>query len=191
MKIFFPILSILIAVLIFIYAINPLYAEVTSLKSDILVYNTALDNSTSLQRTEDELLTTYNSILEKDKDRLSILLPDSVNNIQLILQIERIANIHNMPVKDFKFDQVTSAQKGASIVATSVSTDNRPYGVFPIQFTTEGTYKDFALFLKALEANLRLADIKEVSFVVPGPVEGKTDSNIYKYSMKVETYWLK
>jgi hypothetical protein len=200
MKIIFPILSILIAILTFIYAINPFYKDVSLLKSDIVVYNAALDNSTDLQKKEDELIKSYNSIREVDKNRLNSLLPNEVNNIQFILEIERIANIHNMPIKDIKFDQVKAAP-GASIVTSGVPTDSRPFGVFPIQFTTEGNYSDFTLFLKDLETNLRLADLRSVSFVVPAATStdtnittatiGAVDPNIYKYSLKLETYWLK
>ncbi|MFA6355047.1 MAG: hypothetical protein WCW65_01310, partial [Candidatus Paceibacterota bacterium] len=62
------------------------------------------------------------------------------------------------------------------------------------EFTTEGDYDSFVLFLKDLEFNLRLADVKSISFVVPDssgkPVSG-VDPNVYRYSLKVETYWLK
>lgn len=195
MKIIFPILFILLSVVAFMFGVNPFYKEVSAIKSDIEVYNTALDNSTALQKTEDALIKSFNEIKDEDKDRLNKLLPTSVNNIQLILEIERIANQHNMPIKDLKFDPLRKkTTTTGGVVSAIASNDTRPYGVFPIEFTTEGDYNSFVSFLKDLETNLRLVDIRNVTFTVP-TVGAKNQEginpNIYKYTLKVETYWLK
>lgn len=200
MKLIFPILFTLLSVAAFIFGVNPFYKDVKSLRSDIIVYNTALSNSTNLQKTEDSLIKAYNEIRNEDKDRLSKFLPSTVNNIQFILEIERIANLHNMPIKDIKFQTMkkNATPENSNIVVSETEEDNRPYGVFPIGFTTEGDYDSFVSFLKDLEYNLRLIDVKSVSFSIPDPAvtnikgaETPVDSNIYKYSLEVETYWLK
>ena len=193
MKLILPILFIGIEVLAFIFGVNPWYNDVSSLRVEISDYNTALNNSAELQKAEDSLITKYNGIKQSDKDRLNSLIPNSVNNIQFILEVERLANLHNMPIKDLKFEASKQASSGS---VAQVGTDNKPYGVFPLEFSTEGSYDTFVLFLKDLESNLRLVDVKSISFNVPtGDVTVKNtdglDPNIYKYSVKVETYWLK
>jgi hypothetical protein len=196
MKIILPILLILISIVVFIFGVNPWYKDVTALKADILVYNKALSSSTELQKTEDSLITSYNEIKQVDKDRLSNFLPNSVNNIQFILEIERIASLHNMPVKNIKFESVKkdATPTNANTIISEDTAAQKEYGVFPIEFTTEGTYASFLPFLKDLEYNLRLADVKSVSFTVPDQsikaVAG-VDPNVYQYILKVETYWLK
>jgi len=192
MKFIFPILFVSFSIVAFVFGVNPLYKDVKDLKSEIVVYNTALDNSTNLQKTEDSLIAAYNNIKQVDKDRLGNLLPSSVNNIQFILELERIANLHSMPIKDIKFEASKRVAQDPNTVS-SASTDSRLYGVFPLEFSTEGTYDSFVVFLKDLESNLRLVDIKSISFVVPDALLKNTDvnPNIYKYSLKVETYWLK
>lgn len=193
MKFIFPILFISFAVLAFIFGVNPWYQDVKELKSEIAVYNTALDNSTNLQKAEDELIASYNSIKQVDKDRLGSFLPSSVNNIQFILELERIANLHSMPIKDIKFEAMRKSSTSTNTVVSSASADNRPYGVFPLDFTTEGSYDSFLLFLKDLESNLRLVDVKAVSFTPPDTSvkAAEINPNIYRYTLKVETYWLK
>lgn len=193
MKFIYPILFILISIVIFIFGVNPLYKDVSEYRADIAVYNGALDNSTDLLKTEDSLIKSYNEIKEVDRDRLSKFLPSSVNNIQFILEVERIANLHGMPIRDIKFETVRkdSAVIDPNIIVAEDPVDNLPYGIFPIEFTLEGKYDSFLLFLKDLEYNLRLVDIKSVSFSVPSGTEKETDPNIYSYSLKVETYWLK
>lgn len=200
MKIILPILFTLISIAAFIFGVNPLYKEVKELKSSILVYDTALSNSTNLQKIEDSLIGSYNEIKSEDKDRLNKFLPTSVNNIQFILEVERIANLHNMPIKDVKFDVVKKEESNmdsSNIVISQNTEDEKPYGVFPLSFVTEGDYNSFNLFLKDLERNLRLSDIKSISISIPD-VSNLTnkdaayvDPNIYRYTLEVETYWLK
>ncbi len=197
MRLLLPIILILASVLTFIFGVNPWYKDVSDLRSEINVYNEALNNSTSLQKTQDDLLKQYNEISQADKDRLEDFLPSSVNNIEFILEIERIASLQGMPIKDIKFEtikKIDPTQSGNTVTSETAS-DSRKYSVFPLGFTTEGTYDQFLRFLKDLEYNLRLVDVKSISFTVPEDTGGKPvdglDSNVYRYVVKVETYWLK
>ena len=166
-------------------------------------YNIALNNSTELQKTRDSLIETYKNVTKEDKDRLTHLLPSTIDNIGLILEIEKIANLHGMPIGNIKFE-TTSLESQVSpttdniVVAESDPAANLPYGVFPMEFVIEGKYETFISFLKDLEHNLRLVDVKAISFDVPttttttSQVAGTTnDSSIYSYTLKVDTYWLK
>lgn len=195
MKFIFPILFVLISILIFIFGVNPIYKDVSLLRSGIATYNQALGNSAELQNKQDVLLKAYNEIKQEDKNRLKSLLPDSVNNIGLIIEIERIAIIHGMPIKDIKFEakKKDGAPIDPNVIVAETAVDNRPYGVFPIEFSTDGKYDNFVLFLKDLEYNLRLVDVKSVSFSVPDATKviEAGDPNIYHYTLKIETYWLK
>ncbi len=197
MKLLFPILFTLMAVATFILGVNPLFNSVKDLKVDIAKYNTALSNSTNLQKTEDALIKSYNEIKNEDKDRLNKLLPGTVNNIQFILEIERIANLHNMPIRDVKFDPKNKDNTpiGESVIASDNPEDDKPYGIFPISFSTEGDYDSFVSFLRDLEHNLRLVDIKSISFSVSDPTSSilkeSLNPNSYRYLLEVETYWLR
>lgn len=176
------------------FGTNKFYKDVSSLKSDISTYNLAVDNSTDLKNKEDSLLTSYNEIKQEDKDRLNNLIPNNVNSIEFILEVERIANLHGMPIKDIKFEtKKKSTPVDPNVIVSETEVDKLPYGVFPVEFTTEGKYDSFLLFLKDLEYNLRLVDVKSISFEVldKDKVLAGADPNVYTYSLKVETYWLK
>jgi|GEM_PF-169158 len=223
MKLILPILFLIISVGLFFLVIDPAYLDIKELNANIATYDTALSNSTELQKTRDSLIGTYKNIKIEDKDRLEHFLPSSVNNIELILEIEKIANLKNMPIKDIKFDnkdlgdsgmeQSASAPAGGGeapktteVISAKSKTESLPYGIFEMEFKVEGKYDTFVSFLKDLERNLRLVDIKSISFTVPDPAsektntqasttntkEGKTiDPNIYTYTLKIQTYWLK
>ena len=183
----------------FFAIVNPLYNEVSGLRTDLAIYNTALDNSTELQKTRDSLVDKYKNIKQEDKDRLEHFLPNTVNNIKFILEIEQLANLHNMPITNIKFDpqklQSSAIPNGGNIIAANDPSSALPYGSFPIEFTTEGNYETFIIFLKDIEHNLRLVNVKSISFTVPSVASlgssGSSDSGAYTYSLKIETYWLK
>lgn len=200
MKFIFSISLIIISGALFFMVVNPLYGDVSKLRTEVATYNVALDNSKQLQETRDHLVDTYKHIKQEDRDRLEHFLPNTVNNIKFILEVERIANLHSMSIKDIKFavekpaQTVTTAGGTSTVITASDPSNAVPYGTFPIEFSTQGNYDTFVLFLKDLEHNLRLVDVKSVAFSIP-VVTGKetvpVDPNIYTYSLKVETYWLK
>jgi len=194
MKLISSILFIVITVVIFFVAIDPIYEDVKQLRTDVSTYNVALDNSTELQKTRDSLIETYKNLKQEDKDRLAHFLPSTIDNIELILEIEKIANIHGMPIGNINFEAKNLGNEDKqsadnNVVVESTPDDNLPYGVFPMEFTIEGDYNTFISFLKDLEENLRLIDIKSIAFSVPDSGAGST--NIYSYTFKIETYWLK
>lgn len=206
MKLILPISFLIISGVLFFVFINPTYGDVKQLRTDVSTYNIALNNSTELQKTRDSLIETYKNIKKEDKERLDHFLPSTINNIELILEVEKIASLHGMPVKDIKFDSMSVGVKDKStdtlntddsiITAEKNPKDYLPYGIFPVSFVVEGDYDTFVSFLKDLEHNLRLVDIKSVSFSVPSIVtttqgSNNTNPNIFSYSLNVETYWLK
>lgn len=198
MKLFLPVSFIIIAVILFITIVNPLYKDVSKLRSDISDYNLALNNSTDLQKTQDSLIEKYKGIKQTDKDRLNTFLPNTVNNIRFILEVEKIASIYNLELKNLKFqtEQPQADTTDKKIGSTSNgSGTSLAYGVFPVEFSVDTDYNTFLLFLKDLELNLRLIDVKSISFNIPSPSSSKTTDttkpNTYSFSLKMQTYWLK
>ena len=207
MKLFSSIIFLAISLVIFFVFIDPIYGEIKQLKADVSAYNIALSNSTELQKTRDSLINIYKEVKTEDKERLAHFLPSSIGNIDLILEIEKIANLHGMPIGNIKFDSsknlvgnkdTTSNNSTDNIIrAENSELDNLPYGIFPMEFIIEGRYETFISFMKEVEKNLRLVDIKSVSFNVPQQSSGgdgggiSADPNVYSYTLKVETYWLK
>lgn len=201
MRFFFPLLALLISGTVFFLVIQPWYGDVTQLRSDVAAYSTALDNSAYLQKTQSTLLDQYKNVQPDDKARLENFLPNTVDNIQFILQVEQLANLYSMPIKNIKFDTPKAdssdpaSSTNGSILVAGGPTANLPYGTFTLEFETQGTYAQFNSFLKDLEHNLRLVDVKSLSFIVPPPVKGAPvagmDPNVYNFTLKVDTYWLK
>lgn len=193
MRNIYPIILIILTGIIFFLAIDPFYKQVKTIKEDIVTYDDALNNSKELQKSRDSLLAIYNNIEKEDMERLNHFLPDNIGNIELILEIEKIANLNGMPMGDIQFDARTL--DGEDKNDSKGKDDNLPYGIFPMKFKVTGKYESFLSFLRALEHNLRMVDITSIDFRVPATIvsaDGKeTTSGIYDYSFEIETYWLK
>lgn len=181
------------AIVGFFALVSPMYDEITSLKAQVAAYNQALDNSKALENERDKLVKKYNSIDPANLEKLEKLLPDSVDNIRLILEIEKIASPYGMVLKEVKYDSVAKDPVDSNVVQagnSSASLNSKEYGLWNLSFSTEGNYANFLNFIRDLESNLRIVDIASIQFSsVDNTLLGKADT--YKYSFKIKTYWLK
>lgn len=193
-----PAILIGIAITAFFMFTDPFYNDISKLRTDVASYNTALNNSKTLEDERDKLTAKFNAFDKGDLNKLEKLLPSSVDNIRLILEIEKIASPYGMALKDVKYNttdtnSVASAGTALSGVGLTKSAP-KDYGVFDLEFSTSGSYSNFINFTKNLEDNLRIVDISSISFssdTSPGLNAKATPSDIYKYNFKIKTYWLK
>src|SRR3990167_8725233 len=150
-----PVILIGIAVTTFFMFTNPVYKDISELRAEVASYNEALDNSKALENERDKLTAKYNAINPENLTKLEKLLPENVDNIRLILEIERIALPYGMVLKDVKYntadaDSVTAS--GAVIQGGGVArTTPKDYGIFDLEFSTTGNYRNFINFTKDLE----------------------------------------
>lgn len=178
--------------------LNPNYAQIKLLTNKITSYNTALTNSKSLENERDKLATKYNSIDTENLKKLSVMLPDNVDNIRLILEIEKIAAPYGMVLKDVKYSAVVEPVVTTKVKLAKTAVVKKDYGDWDLEFSTSGTYTNFIKLLKDLEHNLRIVDIASIDFssdVSTAPNTGASLStsspDTYKFNFKIKTYWLK
>lgn len=195
MRNIFPIIFIILAITGGVLFVGPMFSEVSKLRTDVTAYNQALAHSTELQKVRDTLLESYNAIPKEDKERLIKFMPNTVDNIQLILEIQQVASLHGMSLKNIAFEAPKPTTTDQTVDPSSDPNANKPYGIFNLEFKTEANYLTFISFLKDLELNLRLIDIKSISFMVPDKKmtaqSSDIDPNVYTYDVKLQTYWLK
>jgi len=147
-KFFIPTVLIAISIALFVFFTNPLYKEISVLRAKSASYEQALTNAKELQTFRDELLNKYNGFSREDVTRLKKLVPDNVDNIRLILEIQGIASNYGMQIKNVKYD----AKKAAGLESTVPQNANasreqvKDYGTFDMEFSTEGSYNNFVKF---------------------------------------------
>lgn len=185
-----PIILIGAAVAVFLMLANPLYNDISSLQAQVSSYNDALSNSKALENERDKLTAKYNAMNPDNLTKIERLLPSSVDNIRLILEIEQIAAPYGMTLKDVKYNTPDNPPAGVA------KGPQKSYGTFDLEFSTSGNYGNFVNFTKDLENNLRIVDITGITFSSnTGPATGSSGSffspDVYNYDFKIRTYWLK
>ncbi|MEK7459479.1 MAG: hypothetical protein AAB636_00235 [Patescibacteria group bacterium] len=189
-----PIILIGIAFAGFFTFVNPIHKEVISLQAKVTSYNTALDNATALRRERDKLTKKNNSLSLEDLNKLEKLLPNNVDNIRLIIEIGEVALLYDMVLKDVKYNIDSKSKTGASEiqgVAGDNKFTNKDYGMWDLEFSTEGSYENFFRFIEDLESNLRIVDIASIEFSSASVSITKSSTEYYRYNFKIRTYWLK
>lgn len=176
---------------------QPLYDGISVKNELIASYDEALNNSKALETERDKLTQKYNSFKPEDLSRLQKLLPDNVDNIRLILEMEKIATPFGMVLKDVKYDVTSkintiSPVQIAGVIQMGGASSSKNYNIWNLEFSTQATYNNFLNFLKVLEDNLRIVDISSIQFSSNTNLGANPSlPEAYKYNFKIKTYWLK
>lgn len=209
MRFLLPIILIVAAIGMFIGFTNPVYVDVQNLSNQAESYNEALANSKLLQAKRDELTNSYNNFSRSNVEALEKMVPDSVDNIGLIQEIQRLALRLGIIVKNVNFDpNQVGLEDGAfeeglqqdDVQVATQSTQNKTnrgavetnglFDTFFLEFTIEGSYSDFVSFLAELEKNLRIVDISQIDFTATSLDSDGNFSDVYDYTFTTKTYRL-
>ncbi|TAL49588.1 hypothetical protein EPN83_00040 [Patescibacteria group bacterium] len=182
MRTLLPYLMIATALALFFLFVSPRWGSVKEFRSQMGQYNEALNKAAELRGLRDELLVQFNALPKDDITRLERLVPDSVNTVKLVTDIDAVAGKYGITVSNVR---VTEETVDISQEVPSPETA-KPYLTTTITFKFTATYQNLVAFLKDLEKSLQLVDVKSVSFD-----SGKSKNNLYEYEVAIQTYWLK
>lgn len=180
MKNIISILLILAAIALFAFFTNPRFAEVQTLADEVAQFDDALERSKELISLRDALLSRYNSIPTQDINRIGTMLPDSIDTVRLIIDIDALAARYGMSLANIS---IGSADEPA--VRGGIGPTGSAFGKLTLSFTVASTYDRFHAFLGDLERSLRILDITSISFGSP------TAAGVTPYNISLTTYWLK
>lgn len=175
MRLLLPIILIAAALGLFILYTNSAYQDIKLQSAKLNQYNVVLDQSSLVRQKRDELLTERNAFSPQQLQQIQKLLPDNIDNIRLIIDINDIAARYHLQVMNVTLDQTTDA----------IGADSR-LGTVGIGFSVSANYSDFLAFLADLERSLRILDIDDISFAAPQKTNG-----LASYTIHLKTYWLK
>ena len=187
MNLITPIILIIISIGTFFGYIDPVYRgtsssggkpNIISLQAEDAEYVTALNNSNKIREKRDDLIDKRSKIEPNDLAKLEKLLPDNVDNIKLVIDMNNIAQDHALVLKNIKLDTSVKADPN------KLGQDDSKYGTVGLSFSVTSSYDNFQIFLNNLEKSLRLVEITDLT------VTGN-DTGLYDFSVSLKTYWLK
>ena len=183
MKTIKPLILIVVAVALFFVFTDPTYRQAKQASTEAGGYNDVLAKSTELLSKRKTLQDKSASFATSDMDRLKKLLPDTVDNVRLIIDIDEIAKRYGLTIKNIRLDDSSKQTDGKSTSVT-ITTGESKYGTIPMGFSVTADYDTFLQFLRDLESSLRIVDVVNIS--LKPALNGQ-----YTFDVSLKTYWLK
>jgi Tfp pilus assembly protein PilO len=188
-KTLFSFFGLMVALGIFFFYTKPVYDGAQMQREEIAKYDAALSKAQELQQLKDTLLQRYNEFSPEDRDKLQKLLPDHVDNVRLILDLDNIASRRGMALQNVVVSTPGSGQTTQTAVGT-IGSSRQKYETLTTRFSTQGTYSQFQQLISDLEASLRIMDMVNLK-VTSNPDSARLSEPFYSYEVTLRTYWLK
>lgn len=187
--------------------VRPHYGTITALRAQQSEYEATLAKASEARIMRETLLGEYNSIQPEEWDKMNKMLPNESRGVQLAQDMSELARTFGIKITKFSFDDgggaagasSPSAGAEATLEDDSVIQDiNIPAGPalqsrkLQISFTFEATYPDFLRFLREIERNLELSDVRSLTLSRGAQAQAVsgTPSNRYTLALKIDTYWV-
>lgn len=176
-----PVVLILIAIGVFFGYVNPTYSgSVKALQAEITSYDAALAAARNFNEKRIAVADVQKNLPEGSIERIRAFLPDGVDNVQLILDLNALATRTGIELSDFDVNSSASVENdGVGALESDL-----PYDSLELTLTAVGTYDAFKRFLTGMEWSLRPMDLVELS--IDDSVTG-----VYTYTMTFRIYWLR
>lgn len=174
-------------------------AEVNEVRDVNEQYISALENASRLIKVRDSVLKDYNQIQQSDRERIDKMLPNTVDNIRLIIDLNSVALRHGFSLRNIRAtasgnntkQSTTPSTPSPSAQIPNVGSDEMS-GSIPtptldtveVSFSVAAPYQQFIDLLRDLEANLRIMDVTQLT------VSSGTGGS-YEFGVTLRTYWLR
>ncbi|MBP9749182.1 MAG: hypothetical protein KBD21_00360 [Candidatus Pacebacteria bacterium] len=155
-----------------------------------------LDDSRTFQEKLETLIMQRASIPDEKRKRLEqMILPDHLDVVRFIIQLDMLASKNGVQVRSFAFPRVAETANTAEKAAEGAQVSS---ALFTIDMQTN--YQQFKRFLQDIEQSAKLMDVVSLNVDVPSTIfvkEGGSErlteitSNTQVYTLGIHTYWLK
>ena len=168
---------LIVALAIFFLYVSPTWSgPIAATNAAIAADDQALVAATQYFAQESSLTDASNAIDPNDLSRLTVFLPDSVDNVGLILDLTTLAAKNGLSLSNI--DVASSPASGGPAAAGT-----NPVGSVDMSLSAIGTYAALQNFLIAVEKSERLLDMQKLSIA-------GSDTGVYSYGMTLRIYWL-
>jgi Tfp pilus assembly protein PilO len=147
--------------LIFAY-VSPAYTDAQKVKEEVAIYQQALEKATEVQNLKRGLLAKLNDFSGANVERLEKMLPDHINNVRLVLDLDGMATARGLSLSTVAVQREGSAEdpkKSGGVSLAGAVQQQRKYQSVVLQFSVVATYSDMISFMRDIERSLRLVDL--------------------------------
>lgn len=176
-----PILLVLVSIGLFVLYINPTYtSRIVPLRAELAQYNSALAAAEDFNTKEAQLAKERSAIPPESIAKLESYLPDGVDNVQLILDLNGLAARSGVQLSNFNIRNDVGDPTSQPLTPTS---GTQTVDSLDVTVKAVGTYNAFRSFLNGVEHSLRPLDLIQMTV-------SDSATGVYSYDMTFRMYWL-
>lgn len=180
-----PFVLLALAIALFFVYVRPTFSgHIHDTRQQIESYDNALLAAQRFQQKEAQLTQAKAQIPPESLDRLRAFLPDGVDNVQLILDMDALAARSGVTLSDFDIKNLSSEASTTEAAPGLALVSSSPVDSLNLTFKASGTYGAFRTFLAGIETSLRPLDVVSLSL-------DDSATGVYTYTVTVRIYWLR
>lgn len=177
-----PVLALFVAIGTFFGYVSPTWSgSIAETKAAIVLNDQALTAASEYKAQQNTLAAARSAIDPEHLKRLSVFLPDSVDNVRLILDLNALAARSGLSLSNI---DVVINNTGSTESNTLGAATLNPVGSVNLSLSAVGTFTALQTFLSGVERSARLLDVQDIA------VKG-SDTGVYTYQMTLRLYWLR
>lgn len=159
-----PILSIVIALALFFFFTKPMFAEIGAIQDETDEYRQAVEKAALFNETLQELVNRQNALTAHQVERLEALVPDTIDQVKALVDIEAIIRGHGMLFGNISVEEPETVIETATQRTGVRSITEDDFATSEISFEFIGTYDQFRAALADIEKSLVTLEILNISF---------------------------
>lgn len=177
-------LFFLATLIIYFNLILPANDEEQAVKAQAMVLKDFVDSQKAAISQVQKLINSYKGEVGL-QEVVSSILPFSPDLAGAFSQISGLTEVNKLSMQgttvSIPVNQAAPVGGSAAVFSSLI----KPFGSVDIEFKVSGTYGDFKAFMKNLETNIRIFDVKRMS-IQPA---GKPNQDNYIYDITVAAYY--
>jgi Tfp pilus assembly protein PilO len=155
--------------------------------------NSVLNESKKEYENQNQSLQLAKSIIEQYKNlndvnqAVSLTMPKTDEIYNIIVQLNKIAESSGMSIEGLSLKEVINNNE----LDDSNNRQNlvKPYRTISINTSLNGSYESFKTWLELVETNIRLMDVKSVSFEGVNLSSDKPINNFFNFNVNLDIYY--
>jgi Tfp pilus assembly protein PilO len=150
----------------------------------------SIKKTEGLLETHNKLLAKYSEISPENIARLNKILPERIDVVRMIMDIDSLTTKHKIFIKSFEIPELDSPKKLKTKAPVTPEEEQSAVDSAILTVECTGDYHDLKAFLREIESSLSLTDVVSLDIATadltrPGAVRELT------FKVGLQTYWFK
>lgn len=178
-----PILLVILSASVYVLVIDPTYADIRRQQAKEIELDNSIADAKQANVKLAKIKEAYAAFPAGSEQALSTILPDKIDAIKFIIEMEAVARIHGLVLKG-----------PSAIVADSDKSNSSKYDENHITFSVAAPYTVFQEFLRDIQDSLALREMTSISFSADeadlNAKYQRPESIVYTYNVSITSYSL-